>query len=129
MVVQRQNGLDFRVPPETRVTQGALEAQGGGGRGVRAGGQQQEEQGGSVSEDHAGIMAEGRPRSTRRGQALEALIKRQEGEDDEDNEPDDEETVNQALARSEEEFNKFQSMDIDRLGFVSFFLVFYDITR
>ncbi|PIO65279.1 protein, SNF2 family [Teladorsagia circumcincta] len=37
-----------------------------------------------------------------------------ESEDDEDDEVPDDETINQMIARSEEEFNLFQSMDIDR---------------
>lgn len=39
---------------------------------------------------------------------------RAESEDDEDDEVPDDETINQMIARSEEEFNQFQSMDIDR---------------
>lgn len=37
-----------------------------------------------------------------------------ESEDDEDDEVPDDETINQMIARSEDEFNQFQSMDIDR---------------
>ncbi|EPB74025.1 protein, SNF2 family [Ancylostoma ceylanicum] len=48
-----------------------------------------------------------------RRQMLEQII-RAESEDDEDDEVPDDETINQMIARSEEEFNQFQSMDIDR---------------
>ncbi|PIO65034.1 Bromodomain protein [Teladorsagia circumcincta] len=48
-----------------------------------------------------------------RKQMLEQII-RAESEDDEDDEVPDDETINQMIARSEEEFNLFQSMDIDR---------------
>ncbi|VDL83099.1 unnamed protein product [Nippostrongylus brasiliensis] len=48
-----------------------------------------------------------------RKQMLEQII-RAESEDDEDDEVPDDETINQMIARSEEEFNQFQSMDIDR---------------
>ncbi|CAO4375071.1 unnamed protein product [Caenorhabditis nigoni] len=44
---------------------------------------------------------------------LERIIQADEEEDEEEVVPDDE-TVNQMVARSEEEFNQFQSMDIDR---------------
>ncbi|CAL2041348.1 unnamed protein product [Caenorhabditis brenneri] len=44
---------------------------------------------------------------------LERIIQADEEEDEEEVVPDDE-TVNQMVARSEEEFNTFQSMDIDR---------------
>ncbi|KJH49886.1 protein, SNF2 family [Dictyocaulus viviparus] len=48
-----------------------------------------------------------------RKQMLEQII-RAESEDDEDDEVPDDETINQMIARSEDEFNQFQSMDIDR---------------
>ncbi|CAB3409909.1 unnamed protein product [Caenorhabditis bovis] len=48
-----------------------------------------------------------------RKQILEQIIKA-EAEDDEEEEVPDDETINQMVARSEEEFNTFQSMDIDR---------------
>lgn len=42
------------------------------------------------------------------------MICRAEEEDDEDDDIPDDEQVNQLIARSDEEFNLFQSMDIDR---------------
>ncbi|CAI5448367.1 unnamed protein product [Caenorhabditis angaria] len=48
-----------------------------------------------------------------RKQMLEQII-RADGEEDEEEEVPDDETINQMVARSEEEFNTFQSMDIDR---------------
>ncbi|CAI2350322.1 unnamed protein product [Caenorhabditis sp. 36 PRJEB53466] len=48
-----------------------------------------------------------------RKQMLEQIIRAETDEDEEEEVPDDE-TVNQMVARSEEEFNTFQSMDIDR---------------
>lgn len=48
-----------------------------------------------------------------RRQMLEQIISA-ESEDDEDEDVPDDETINQMIARSEEEFNTFQSMDIDR---------------
>lgn len=48
-----------------------------------------------------------------RRELLEQII-RKDGDDDEEDEIPDDEMVNQLVARSEEEFNIFQSMDIDR---------------
>ncbi|PAV74647.1 hypothetical protein WR25_25647 [Diploscapter pachys] len=48
-----------------------------------------------------------------RKQMLEQIIRAQ-SEDDDDNEVPDDETINQMIARSEDEFNLYQSMDIDR---------------
>ncbi|CAD6197149.1 unnamed protein product [Caenorhabditis auriculariae] len=48
-----------------------------------------------------------------RRQMLEQIIRAESEDDDEEEVPDDE-TINQMIARSEEEFNTFQSMDIDR---------------
>lgn len=48
-----------------------------------------------------------------RKQMLEQIIQA-DGEEEEEEEVPDDETVNQMVARSEEEFNIFQSMDIDR---------------
>uniref|UniRef100_A0A915AZ97 Helicase C-terminal domain-containing protein n=1 Tax=Parascaris univalens TaxID=6257 RepID=A0A915AZ97_PARUN len=48
-----------------------------------------------------------------RRQILEQII-RAESEDDEENEVPDDETINQMIARSEEEFDLFQKMDIER---------------
>ncbi|KHN77777.1 Transcription activator BRG1 [Toxocara canis] len=48
-----------------------------------------------------------------RRQILEQII-RAESEDDEENEVPDDETINQMVARSEEEFDLFQKMDIER---------------
>uniref|UniRef100_A0A8R1I449 Uncharacterized protein n=1 Tax=Caenorhabditis japonica TaxID=281687 RepID=A0A8R1I449_CAEJA len=48
-----------------------------------------------------------------RKQMLEQIISAENDDDEEEEVPDDE-TVNQMVARSEEEFNTFQSMDIDR---------------
>ncbi|ULT95326.1 hypothetical protein L3Y34_004211 [Caenorhabditis briggsae] len=48
-----------------------------------------------------------------RKQMLEDII-RADGEEEEDEEVPDDETVNQMVARSEDEFSLFQSMDIDR---------------
>ncbi|CAO4373952.1 unnamed protein product [Caenorhabditis nigoni] len=48
-----------------------------------------------------------------RKQMLEDII-RADGEEEEDEEVPDDETVNQMVARSEDEFSLFQSIDIDR---------------
>lgn len=48
-----------------------------------------------------------------RRQMLEQIIRAETEDDDEDEVPDDE-TINQMIARSEEEFDLFQKMDIDR---------------
>ncbi|CAJ0928871.1 unnamed protein product, partial [Mesorhabditis belari] len=48
-----------------------------------------------------------------RRELLEQIIRQEQEENDEDEIPDDE-MVNQLICRSEEEFNKFQCMDIDR---------------
>lgn len=41
-------------------------------------------------------------------------VYRAESEEDEDDDVPDDESINQMIARSEDEFNTFQSMDIDR---------------
>ncbi|KAH9409281.1 Transcription activator BRG1 [Tyrophagus putrescentiae] len=52
---------------------------------------------------------------TERKQMLQAILQNDEGdEEDDENEVPDDETINQMIARSEEEFELFQKMDIDR---------------
>ncbi|CAD5212428.1 unnamed protein product [Bursaphelenchus okinawaensis] len=58
-------------------------------------------------------MFDQRSTGEERRQMLEQIIKAEEDDDDADEVPEDE-SINQMVARSEEEFEKFQQMDIDR---------------
>lgn len=51
---------------------------------------------------------------TERRQFLQALLEQDEEADEEEDEAPDDETINQMLARSEEEFEIYQRMDIER---------------
>ncbi|XP_018494673.2 probable global transcription activator SNF2L2 [Galendromus occidentalis] len=49
-----------------------------------------------------------------RRQFLQAILQDENEEEEEENEVPDDETINQMIARSEDEFNMFQKMDLDR---------------
>lgn len=51
---------------------------------------------------------------TERRQFLQAILQDEIEEEEEENEVPDDETINQMIARSEDEFNLFQKMDLDR---------------
>merc|ERR1712024_244037 len=51
---------------------------------------------------------------TERRQLLQSILRAEDEGDEDENETPDDEVVNQMIARSESEFEKFQQMDIDR---------------
>ncbi|RUS85614.1 hypothetical protein EGW08_006626 [Elysia chlorotica] len=59
-------------------------------------------------------MFDNKSTNTERKQFLQALLTQEADEDEEEDEFPDDETINQMLARSEEEFEAYQRMDVDR---------------
>lgn len=60
-------------------------------------------------------MFDNKSTGTERRQFLQAILQTDEGDEEEDeNEVPDDETINQMIARNEEEFESFQKMDLDR---------------
>ena len=59
-------------------------------------------------------MFNNRSTGSERRELLQSILRADGDDEDEENEAPDDETVNQMIARSEEEFNMFQKMDIDR---------------
>ena len=45
---------------------------------------------------------------------IQSILRADDQEEEEENEAPDDEVINQMIARSEEEFEKFQQMDIER---------------
>ncbi|RUS92179.1 hypothetical protein EGW08_000032, partial [Elysia chlorotica] len=59
-------------------------------------------------------MFDNKSTNTERKQFLQALLTQEADEDEEEDEFPDDETINQMLARGEEEFEAYQRMDVDR---------------
>jgi SWI/SNF-related matrix-associated actin-dependent regulator of chromatin subfamily A protein 2/4 len=59
-------------------------------------------------------MFNNRSTGTERRELLQSILRADDQEEEEENETPDDEVVNQMIARSEVEFEKFQQMDIDR---------------
>merc|ERR1712083_938057 len=59
-------------------------------------------------------MFNNRSTGTERRQLLHSILTREADNDEDEDEAPDDEVVNQMIARSEEEFEKFQQMDIQR---------------
>merc|ERR1712088_1295007 len=55
-----------------------------------------------------------RSTGSERQELLQSILREEEGDDDEENEVPDDDVVNQMISRSEEEFELFQRMDIER---------------
>merc|ERR1719500_1577463 len=59
-------------------------------------------------------MFNNRSTGTERRELLQSILREEKDDDDEENEVPDDEVVNQMIARSEEEFELFQRMDMER---------------
>ena len=59
-------------------------------------------------------MFNNRSTGMERRELLQNILRAEDQDEDEENEAPDDETINQMIARSEAEFEKFQQMDIDR---------------
>jgi len=55
-----------------------------------------------------------RSTGSERQELLQSILREEEGDDDEENEVPDDDVVNQMISRSEEEFELFQKMDMER---------------
>merc|ERR1711970_1509831 len=55
-----------------------------------------------------------RSTGSERQELLQSILREEEGDDDEENEVPDDDVVNQMISRSEEEFELFQRMDMER---------------
>lgn len=59
-------------------------------------------------------MFDNKSTATERKQFLQSILQQDEGDEEEENEVPDDETVNQMIARSETEFELFQRSDAER---------------